>query len=128
MNRSATQLRGSTIRVSWLRILPRSFRKRLEVSNGGIAYDCSYADIGKALKPGDIVKDGMFTLFESVGALEVGLYELPKPETALTVADHGPEDGQWLRRPGGGIRGAVRCLKTTPSRGGSWDNRSASLL
>lgn len=35
-----------------------------------------HAEFWTALKPGDIVKDGMFTLFESVGALEVGFYEL----------------------------------------------------
>jgi hypothetical protein len=41
---------------------------------------------------GQLIKDSYFTLFESVGALEV-ILEAYIQRKWLTVSDHGPQDG-----------------------------------
>ena len=51
-----------------------------------------------ALNTGQLVKDDFFTLFESVGALEVR--EIPRHlfqyRLSLVMIDYGPKNGQWL--------------------------------
>lgn len=52
----------------------------------------------KALSPGDLVKDGFFTLFEALPALEVGSRPIFGGERLLndTLLDYGSQDGQRL--------------------------------
>ena len=53
---------------------------------------CSYV---LELDVGQLIKDPYFTLFESVGALEVGSEHRPLDlgRQRLTMADYGPQDG-----------------------------------
>lgn len=53
------------------------------------------------LAPGELIKDGHFTLFESVSALEVrvhfGIQNVCQSGQKIDQAvDYGPQDGQWL--------------------------------
>lgn len=49
-----------------------------------------------ALDVGQLVKDEYFTLFESIGAIEVGSSQsLPRLINSHNK-DYGPQDGQWL--------------------------------
>lgn len=63
--------------------------------------DSSADQFSLELAPGELIKDGHFTLFESVSALEVrvhcGFHNIAMPKQKLTtLVDYGPEDGQWL--------------------------------
>jgi hypothetical protein len=66
-----------------------------------------FAAASRQLQPGQLVKDEAFTLFEAVGALEVGILRADQckfdesafSSMAITIdhfLDYGPQDGQWI--------------------------------
>lgn len=63
--------------------------------------DSSADQFSLELAPGELIKDGHFTLFESVSALEVRVhcgfqYICQSDQKVDHAVDYGPEDGQWL--------------------------------
>jgi len=57
----------------------------------------AYTDNFSALEVGQLVKDEYFTLFDSIGALEVGSqHAIATPSRLIQDVDYGPKDGQWL--------------------------------
>lgn len=70
-------------------------------SNGVLATDITdhFITAVQQLDAGHIVRDHNFTLFESIGALEVRELGKPLPtpkKRLLNSEDYGQENGQWL--------------------------------
>jgi len=61
-------------------------------------YD-TLADGTIALEDGQLIKDEDFTLFEAVGALEVGQYHNFLKITPDALSDHGSQNGQRVCSP-----------------------------
>lgn len=75
---------------------------------------------------GQLIKDPYFTLFESVGALEVrGKFWIRKQ--TLKSSDHGPQDGQWLPRTRWNHGRRVRFQWSFTSRGDHRNYWSSSM-
>ena len=67
---------------------------------------------GIALATGELVKDEYFTLFESVGALEVRIRLedlIQKKKKLRSGIDHGSKDGQRISCPRRNARRRLRC-------------------